>query len=531
MRSRAVPVAGALLPLVLLASAVTSTGPASADSGATSSSCSLTPGPTRTGNPTAPVGAVKGTGEGPAVAKKVTSNGQWLLDEQGRVVIMHGTNQIRKLAPYTPSSIGFGADDADRMVEAGFNTIRLGVIWKALEPAPGQYDQKYLADLAGTVKLFTDRRINVVFDFHQDMLNEAFNGEGFPDWAIRSDGLPTSPNCGFPLNYFVMPALQRAWDHFWANDYADATGRPIQTAFTDMWKLVAQQFRDDPYVVGYDIFNEPFPGTLYALCLGPFGCAQEKRLESFERKVMTGIRSVDPHTTLYYEPWVLFGSGAGTSMGDPGIGNSGFSFHNYCVTGITGLGPNTPIIADVCDKIAEKIPLDAAASRARAGLGAPLMSEFGAVSDAPVLERIADSADRVMSSWQAWAWFNEDPSGERPHEGIVKDPAKPPTGSNLNTPLIDALTRPYPRAIAGTPSSFGYASGTGVFQLTYSTARAEGGRFPAGSRTVLFVPRQDYPTGTRISVTGGRVVRHAGDIVEIASTSGATSVGVTIQRR
>ena len=30
----------------------------------------------------------------------------------------------------------------------GFDTIRLGIIWKGLEPRPGQYDERYLASMA-----------------------------------------------------------------------------------------------------------------------------------------------------------------------------------------------------------------------------------------------------------------------------------------------------------------------------------------------------------------------------------------------
>jgi endoglycosylceramidase len=283
--------------------------------------------------------------------------------------------------------------------------------------------------------------------------------------------------------------------------------------------------------VGYDVFNEPFPGSLYALCLTPLGCPQDRVLERFERKVMAGIRAVDPSTTLYYEPWVTYGSGGGTSMKDPGIGNSGFSFHNYCVTGITGLGPNHPLLAPLCDKLFEPIPLAGAAKRATKGLGAPLMSEFGAVQDAPVIERMASMADRYMTSWQSWAWFNQDPSGERPNEGIVKDPAEPPIGANLNAPLLSALTRPYPRAVAGTPTSYGFVPRTGVFTLRWTTVRAGGGRFPAGSRTVIFVPAEDYPGGARVSVTGGRVKSRTGQVLVIASAPGATRVSVTLRRR
>lgn len=204
---------------------------------------------------------------------------------------------------------------------------------------------------------------------------------------------------------------------------------------------------------------------------------------------------------------------------------------NYCVTGLTTLGPNTPLIAEICDKWAEQIPLDNASKRAEAHLGAPLMSEFGAVPDVPVIDRMADSADRHMASWQSWAWFNEDPSGARPNEGVVKDPSLPPSGSNLNAELIGALTRPFPLAIAGTPTSFGFDDGTGTFTLQYSTAKARGGRFAAGSKTVIFVPAQDYPHGSRVSVSGGKVFERRGDRLTIVSSPGATHVNVTIRRR
>ena len=30
--------------------------------------------------------------------------------------------------------------------------------------------------------------------------------------------MPAEPKNGFPANYLGMPALNRAYDHFWAND-------------------------------------------------------------------------------------------------------------------------------------------------------------------------------------------------------------------------------------------------------------------------------------------------------------------------
>lgn len=517
---------------LLAASAVTlvalESGPAPAV--AATPACSLTPVPTRPGDPDAPVGTVVGTGEGPAVRKVLRSNGTWLLDRAGRVVILHGTNQIRKLPPYTPSSIGFGADDVEKMREAGFNSVRLGVIWKAFEPTPGHYDRRYLADLAGTVKLFTDRKMSVIFDFHQDMYNEAFSGQGFPDWATDPGPLPIGPDCGFPSNYFAQLAQQHAWDQFWGNRITDSTGRSVHQAFVAMWKQVARQFRDDPYVVGYDIFNEPFPGSSWLLCANPLGgCPADAQLRSLQRKVISGIRQVDPNTTVFYEPWVTFNFGAATGIGDMQAENVGMAFHNYCIATVVPV--QLALTGLVCDGVGEPLPFIHASARAARGLGAPLMTEFGATQDLDVLNRIANRADEHLTGWQHWAWFNEDPSAERPNEGIVKDPALPPTGDNLNREVLAALTRAYPRAIAGTPESFGFDPATGEFALTYRTRRADGtGSFPGGSRTLVRVPAGAYPDGYAVEVTGATVQRRGQDLV-VTSTSGARVVTLRLIRR
>src|SRR5205085_7338626 len=78
--------------------------------------------------------------------------GRWITDSGGRVVIVHGTNMVYKLPPYYPSAAGFGADDAAFLQRIGFNAVRVGVIWKAVEPRPGEFDGAYLGQVAATVK-------------------------------------------------------------------------------------------------------------------------------------------------------------------------------------------------------------------------------------------------------------------------------------------------------------------------------------------------------------------------------------------
>src|SRR5436190_9616626 len=76
--------------------------------------------------------------------------GGYLTDAQGRVFISHGVNMVYKVAPFEPSATGFGEDDAEFLAREGFNSVRLGVIYRAVEPQPGVYDDAYLDKLAET---------------------------------------------------------------------------------------------------------------------------------------------------------------------------------------------------------------------------------------------------------------------------------------------------------------------------------------------------------------------------------------------
>src|SRR6185312_15985096 len=104
--------------------------------------------------------------------------GRWMTDSTGRVVVLHGLNQVFKVAPYEPSADGFGDDDAAFLAANGFDAVRVGVIWAAVEPRPGHYDNAYLASIAATVHTLAEHGIVSLLDFHQDLYNEKFQGEG-----------------------------------------------------------------------------------------------------------------------------------------------------------------------------------------------------------------------------------------------------------------------------------------------------------------------------------------------------------------
>ncbi len=141
-----------------------------------------------------------------------------------------------------------------------------------------------------------------------------------------------------------------------------------------------------------------------------------------------------------------------------------------------------------------------------------MLSEFGATDDTSTLERIAADADRHMTSWQEWHYCGcDDPTTQGPGDvqALVKDPSKPPRGSNVFWGKLKALARPYPQAIAGTPIRWSFNPATRKFELVYTTQRADGhGRFERGT-TRVFVPKIQYPDGFRVRVTGASTSREA----------------------
>jgi endoglycosylceramidase len=461
--------------------------------------------------------------------------GRWITDTDGRVVILHGWNMVYKVGSYRPEDAGFGDDDARFLAENGFNTVRLGVIYKGVEPTSGVYDDAYLESIARTESILAAHGIFSLLDFHQDMYNERFQGEGFPDWAVVGDAatLPAEPKVGFPGNYLEMPALNRAYDRFWLNDLA-ADGRPLQDAYAAAWRHVAARFRDNPRVLGYNLFNEPWPGSQYPSCTSNVGCPvfDQQFLQPFSERVIAAIRQADPDTLAWYAPLLTFDFGADTSHGDTGDAHAAFAFNMYCLAelgdAVADLGPAT---GPECDT-GYGLTLDNAEQQSSETGDALLMTEYAATNDLSIIKRVVELADQRMISWQQWHYCAcDDPTTSGPGiQALVGDAAQPPTGTNVNDQKLLVSSRPYPQAVAGIPQSFGFDDATKEFHLDYSTARADGsGNFPAGSQTEIFVPPVHYPNGYAVDVHGAQVISAPGaHVLTVASCPGVDQVTVRV---
>jgi endoglycosylceramidase len=440
-------------------------------------------------------------------------------------VVVHGINMVYKLPPYFPAAAGFGDDDAAFLASLGFNAVRVGVIWKAVEPRPGVYDNAYLSRIASTVRTLARHGIVSLLDFHQDMLNERFQGEGIPDWAVQDGGLP-NPKLGFPANYLGNPALEHALDAFFS-DAPGPGGIGLQARFAGAWQHVAARFPHTSSVLGYEIFNEPFPGTRWEPCALPAGCpAFDAELTAFYRRVDSGIRAGDPHALVWYEPNVLFNNGPKTSVGRLGDRRVGFAFHDYCLT-----APPTGTSA-ACDKSDNTVFTNAVGRVAATG-DALMETEFGATNNVAYLRDMVARGDRYMIPWLEWAYCGcEDPTTTGPgaKQAIVINPAKPPTGSNLELPTLRALVEPYPQIVAGTPRSWGFDRATRRFTLRYSTARASGsGRFGLGALTEIATPRLVYRGRYAVQVTGAAIVsRRGASVLRLATCPPARTITVKV---
>jgi endoglycosylceramidase len=472
------------------------------------------PGPAGATAPPAGIGLA-----GPGLSQ----TGRWITDTTGRVVVLHGLNQVYKVPPYEPSADGFGDDDATFLAANGFDAMRVGVIWAAVEPQPGVYDDAYLDSIAATVQTLAAHGIVSLLDFHQDLYSEEFQGEGAPAWAVQDGGLPNPP-LGFPGNYLLNPAEWHVWDQFWSNATAP-DGIGLQDHYARMWAHVAARFVDDRAVAGYEVMNEPWPGTLGEICAMPLvGCPlfDAGALTNFYKRVDAAIRTVDTTHTVYIEPNVLFTQADVTYVGAIGDPRAGFAYHDYCST------ENLTANNSLCPP-QDELTVSTANRYAQSHSMPPLLTEFGATTDLPNIAEMVALADKYRTGWLEWAYTGNDKTSASPNgQALILDPSKPPTGANVLTDKRKTLAEPYPQIVAGTPTSWSFSNG--VFRLTYTTARVDGGgSFGAGAQTQVAVPAIQFPNGYRVSVTGATVTSAAdAPTLRLTTSAGTATVQATI---
>ena len=227
----------------------------------------------------------------------IDSTKSFILDNEGRYSVFHGVNVIIKLPPYLPDLDKFDPlnslnteYDLKTMKKMGFNMVRLGVIWEAVERQPGVYDMDYLQKVEEIINTLGKNGIYTMVDAHQDAFSRNFCGEGVPYFYTNELGYDKKCNANIVTQFLGLVGTCKNLDYF--NFSYDENGLPviddckkysfieyhflaefssaykkfyenvnnIQEKFVEFWKVVATKFKGNKYVLGYDLWNEPSPG-------------------------------------------------------------------------------------------------------------------------------------------------------------------------------------------------------------------------------------------------------------------------------
>lgn len=187
----------------------------------------------------------------------VSVSARHFIDASGRPLIFHGINVVNKSKEqgYTQ---GITEADFAQIRRWGMNVVRLCIFWDGLEPQPGTFDHAYLERIATLVGFAKQQGLYVLLDMHQDLYSVKF-ADGAPVWATLDEGKKHTRGSEWSDAYYESEAVQTALDNFWANTPAP-DGIGLQDHYAKAWAFVANRFKDEPDVIGYDLMNEPFPG-------------------------------------------------------------------------------------------------------------------------------------------------------------------------------------------------------------------------------------------------------------------------------
>lgn len=490
------------------------------------------------------------------------------VDADGRVVILHGLNIMKQLDPwylqefYCSNGKGgtLGDDWVQFWVENGFNVARFGIAWAGVEPSPGVYDDSYIETILEQTRLFSKSQIFIILDFHQDQWSPSFGGNMFPEWAANNINpatgqpvtnvcvaTPDSPDCIYPGGYLNNPGLQQVYDNFWNNIpsaiVSDTVG--VQTRFQNMIAHVATFFKDEPYLMMYGANNELFVNKPYFACLpkpvslnlacNSLACGSTFDLglfADFTQATTQAIRAVDTTHMIMYELNLLEVADYLPIFPPSPDSNTVIGHEAYNINPDSTFTQTYQFDAYkvFCDTLNEGL----------------FVTEFGADSNTD-LGFTASALDFRKASWAYWMFLHQEypPSSTDTTScpvasymtnsfEVVLDGTLPLTPDNIRQNIVNAITRPYPRVIAGTPLSYGYSGANannqnGTFTFTYSKQNITGcGSVSPQLLTEIFIPKRNYPNGYEVKVVGAHIVSNKNNILLLRRQCDAPKVTVVI---
>jgi len=125
---------------------------------------------------------------------------------------------------------------------------------------------------------------------------------------VEPDGNPTRENCD-KINNNYFPAYDATWacSSSLGRVYNNYNG--LLDKMSAYWAEVARNFVDSPFVIGFELMNEPFPGDIYPnvfIMIPPI--ANRFYLQPFYNTLNKAIRAVDKKHLVFFQPvtWESF---------------------------------------------------------------------------------------------------------------------------------------------------------------------------------------------------------------------------------
>ncbi len=451
---------------------------------------------------------VTGVAVAPTLASlKLSASGTELTDELGRLVLLRGANTggRAKFPPFHPfpfaesglpeQSMAPGFDQAvsdyfARMASWGLNVARMPFTWEALEPQRDAFDEGFLDRYVAQIDAAAAHGIRVIVDFHQDVYARPFCGDGFPVWTIAEPVPETPEDCSsWFMGYLFDDGQKAAFDRFWADE------DNLRGEFKDMWEHMATRTWARPNVIGFEIINEPGSGSADDTVWGP------QVLTPFYTELGAHIRSHAPDALVFFDSTGLDAVTQETAVELPDGEGWVFAPHFYDPTVFMGAAAGGDF------NVLESLGRWAAK---RDAWGVPLIvGEFGIEAvDPGAVAYIRDNFD-AMDVYQlhGTVWEYSSTVDDWNDEGMSVVAA-----DGTDTPVIDAVTRAYPAAVAGALEAWTWDAATLAGELRFTAT--------AGGVTELVAPARLYPDGVQVTLSGvegcwsldvatGRVIVHA----------------------
>ena len=449
----------------------------------------------------------------------IYTEGMRFIDDKGRERVFNGVNYVYKGVEADQDGVIHFRDPLTdgvlaSLAEKGVNILRLGFTWAGIEPEMTRYNLTYLQEIKNAVKRCEAHGIYVFLDWHQDLYSAYRRcGDGAPKWATLYGAKPVKTHFIWAEGYFFDRKLMRNFDAFWNN--TEVSGRGLRDRFCEMLRFTVRFFKDCPNVMGYDVFNEPYPGTdggkiFRNVVMNGVGTLllsgnidRRQLLKNAKKKDVMAMLSVADDPTVYrgviggaakrlnkfdkgpYYDFLKAAAEAIRQETDTGVLFMENSY--YSNLGIPCLTPHVTCSDGEKEKylafaphgydITVDTPLTNTASphrvdfifnehrRKQLAMDIPvLVGEWGGMvpgaDEYPALEHLIDLFDRNGWSQTYWHYIDN-----------MKD-----------TKIMDVLSRPYPQAVAGRIKRYGYDRKNRVFDLSYT------GDASVRSSTLVYLP-------------------------------------------